>query len=98
MFTTNHATLILASLQRAPRTFQSYDLSKTARQRVDAVQQLLGEYQHRLAEFDHAGALARIDRAYGVLGADPPRATPADMDRSAHPMMMAVAYFTTLAP
>lgn len=88
---TAYATLILASLQRSPRVFQSFDLSKLARQRVDEVEQLLGEYRHRLTEFDHAGALARLERAYQALGAVPPPAGPNDMDAGTHPMMRAVA-------
>jgi hypothetical protein len=88
---TKYATLVLASLQRSPRMFQSFDLSKVARQRIDAVQLLLTEYRHRLADFDPAGALVRIERAYAELGAAPPPATPADVDGSAHPMMVAVA-------
>jgi hypothetical protein len=89
---TAHATLILASLQRTPRAFQSYDLNKPARQRVDAVQQLLGEYRHRLAEFDYAGALSRLARAYEALGAPKPAAEADDMDAGTHPMMLAVAH------
>src|SRR5215831_19347231 len=88
---TAHATLILASLQRTPRAFQSYDLNKPARQRVDAVQQLLGEYRHRLAEFDYGGALSRLAMAYEALGAPAPLAAAADMDDATHPMMRAVA-------
>ena len=54
------------------------------------MQNLLTQYQHRLAAFDHAGALSRIEQAYSQLGAQPPSATPADMDEATHPMMVAV--------
>jgi hypothetical protein len=87
---THQATLILASLQRSPRGFQSYDLSKPARQCVDEAQRLLGEYQHRLSHFDHVGALAKVEQAYHLLRAVPPPATPEDMDEGTHPMMLAV--------
>jgi hypothetical protein len=85
---TDQATLVLASLLRSPRRFQSYDLSRAAREHISDVQQLVEEYEEKQSAADYAGALAALEKAYGMLQAEPPTET-ADLANWKHPVLAA---------
>jgi hypothetical protein len=86
---TDQATLVLASLLRSPRRFQSYDLSKAAREHIGAIQQLVEEYEEKQSAADYAGALAALHKAYGMLQAEPPDAATADLANWKHSVLAA---------
>jgi hypothetical protein len=87
---TDQATLILSSLLRSPRRFQSYDLPRLTKERVLALDKLLDEFQDMTVLPDCPQALAKLDAAYLLLGAEPPTAEPDDLPRRLHPVLMAV--------
>jgi hypothetical protein len=89
---TEQATLLLASLVRTQRRFQSYDVNNPSRERIDAVQELLQEFKKQLAD-----ALTTLEKAYRLVGAEPPPATPADLENGRHPVMLAIAKVDPLA-
>lgn len=69
---TDQATLVLASLLRSGRRFQSHDLGQTTRQRIATIQQLLEEYEEKLSSPDATEAPAKLAEAYRLLKAEPP--------------------------
>jgi hypothetical protein len=73
---TDQATRLLGSLLRSQRVFQSYDLSKEAKQRIIALQKLLEEYQAYVALPESMEAHAKLKQAFGLLQAAPPSGHP----------------------
>jgi hypothetical protein len=86
----DQATLILSSLLRSPRRFQSYDLPRLAKERVLALDKLLDEFQEMTGLQDCPQALAKLDAAYLLLGTTPPAAEPDDLPSRSHPVLIAV--------
>jgi hypothetical protein len=86
---TDQATLVLASLLRSPRRFKSYDLSRAAREHIGVIQQLVEEYEAKQSAADYAGALAALDKAYGLLQATPVEGTSVDLANWKHPVLAA---------
>lgn len=84
------ATLVLASLLRSHRRFQSFDLGKIARERVFALQKLLEDFEEIATLADCPQALAKLDAAYHLLSAEPPLASPEDIPNRVHPVLAAV--------
>jgi hypothetical protein len=86
---TDQATLVLASLRRAPRGFRSFDISNAARQRLDSVQHLLETYGKKTKASAHDEALAKLNEAYRLLGAEPPSGDAASLPSRKHPFLVA---------
>ncbi len=87
---TDQATLVLASLLRSPRRFQSFDLSGTAKQLVFALEKALEDYEHRNRAPDPPLALAALNGAYALLSASPPPAKAEALTSRKHPVLVAV--------
>src|SRR5438046_2188229 len=60
---TDQATLILSSLLRSPRRFQSYDLPRLTKELVLALDKLLEEFQDMTELPDCPQALAKLEAA-----------------------------------
>jgi hypothetical protein len=86
---TDHATLVLASSLRSPRRFRRFDLSKSAQQRLAAIQQLLETFDKLTFASDFDQALARLNEAYRLLDVEPPPADSASLTSRKHPMLFA---------
>jgi hypothetical protein len=86
---TDHATLVLASSLRSPRRFRSFDLTKSAQQRLAAIQQLLESFDKLTFASDFDQALARLNEAYRLLDVEPPPADSASLTGRKHPMLFA---------
>src|SRR5262249_11232190 len=86
---TEQATLILASLLRAPRRFRSYELSKAAKVQLTNIQQLLESYDHLAGSSDYGGALIKLNEAYQSLEAVPPASSSDDLPQRKHPFLLA---------
>jgi hypothetical protein len=86
---TDQATLVLSSLLRPSRRFQSYDLGKAAKQRIFAVEGLLEAFEEAAKRADSTDALAMIEAAYRSLGAEPPAAGAKDILSRQHPVLVA---------
>jgi hypothetical protein len=89
LMTTDQATLVLASLLRAPRGFKSTDLSRTASQKLAAIQQLLETYRKETKSSQHADALAQLDQAYRLLEVEPPSGDTSALASRKHPFLVA---------
>src|SRR5262245_30347962 len=74
---TDQATLVLASLLRSGRRFQSQDLSKAVRQRIALLQELLEEYEAKLSQPEVGDALGQ---AYLLMNTEPPPGAAADWE------------------
>lgn len=86
---TDRATLLLASLLNSPRRFRSYELSKSAKQRLASVQHLLEAYDKMTFASNYGEALSQLDQAYRLLQAEPPPSTSDDLTSRKHPVLMA---------
>jgi hypothetical protein len=87
---TEQATLILASLLRSPRRFQSHDLPRLTKERVLALDKLLDEFLEMTSLPDCPQALAKLEAAYRLLEAEPPTADERDLPGRSHPVLIAV--------
>jgi len=87
---TDQANLILSSLLRSPRRFQSYDLPRLTKEKILALDKLLDEFQDMTGLPDCPQALAKLEAAYLLLGAEPPAAEPDDLPDRSHPVLVAV--------
>ena len=86
---TDRATLILATLLRSPRRFRSFELSKSAKQRLAAIQQLLETFDKLTFASDFEQALAQLNEAYRLLDVEPPTADSTSLTSRQHPMLVA---------
>src|SRR5262245_23601803 len=69
---TGQATLVLASLLRSGRRFQSHNLSKTVMARIAVVQEVLEEYGNKLSAADTNAAQLSLEQAYFLMNVKPP--------------------------
>ena len=89
---TEQGTLVLASLLRVPRRFQSRILGPMAKQRLVAVQKVLDEFDTSLWRADYPRALEKLNAAYGLLEVQPPPATSDDILDQRHPVQVALEH------
>jgi len=79
---TEQATVLVASLLRSQRVFQTFDLSKEAKKRVVAIQRLVEEYEASISSPDASQARDKLVAAYPLLGAKPPSDAPAQVEQA----------------
>jgi len=87
---TDQATLVLASLLRAPRRFQSYDLTGQAKKQIIALEKALEEFDEAIQAANPPQALVKLTEAFGLLGATPASGVAEDLTSRKHPVIMAV--------
>lgn len=84
---TEQATLVLASLMRPRRMFQSYDLGAAAKKLVIEVQKALETFEAEANAGRHAAALEKVNESYRLLGATPPAADADSLAARRHPLL-----------
>jgi hypothetical protein len=86
---TDQATLVLGSLLRGPRRFQSHDLAAGARKRLFALESVVEAFAAFAQAPDPGQALTKLEEAYRMLGAVPPNAGADDVVARRHPALVA---------
>ena len=86
---TDRASLILASFLRSPRRFRSFELSLAAKQRLVSIQHILETFDKLTFASDIEQALAQLNEAYRLVGAQAPAADSNSLTSRTHPMLEA---------